>query len=69
MNREYIDILARELARHGVSRWHVDRSHRHPRLQFEWQGRSMFYVIPASSSDRYRGAMKARADLRRMLRG
>jgi|tagenome__1003787_1003787.scaffolds.fasta_scaffold20924082_2 hypothetical protein len=38
MNRQYITVLAQELARHGVADWHIDRQHRHPRLRFEWRG-------------------------------
>ncbi len=67
MNRQYVDVLARELARHGVAKWHVDRRHPHPRLVFEQGGRSQFYAMPSSSSDR-RAALNARADLRRLLR-
>jgi hypothetical protein len=68
MNRQYVDVLAHELQRHGVSRWHVDRQHRHPRLIFQWNGRPVFYAMPSTCSD-WRGAMNARADIRRILRG
>ena len=68
MNRQYIDVLAQELARHGIDRWHIDRWHHHPRLLFEWQGRRVFYAMPSSASD-WRSVRNARADLRRLLRG
>jgi hypothetical protein len=64
--RQYIDVLTRELASHGVADWRIDRSHHHPRLTFQWKGRETFYVMPSSSSD-WRGALNARADLRRIL--
>jgi hypothetical protein len=63
----YIDTMTRELARHGVDRWHIDRRHHHPRLTFEWNGRAMFYVMPVSSSD-WRAVLNTRSDLRRILR-
>jgi hypothetical protein len=66
MNRQYITVLAQELARHGISRWHVDRRHRHPRLVFEWQGRPMFFVMAGTASD-WRSVRNHRADLRRLL--
>lgn len=65
-NRTHIAVLTRELARHGVDRWHIDRKHHHPRLRFEWNGRETFYVMPSSSSD-HRAALNARANLRRIL--
>jgi hypothetical protein len=64
--RFYIDTMTRELARHGVTRWRIDRKRRHPRLEFEWNGQKIIYVMPSSSSD-WRGVLNARSDLRRIL--
>jgi hypothetical protein len=65
--RQCVDVLTRELARHGVTRWRIDRKRRHPRLTFEWNGRETFYVMPSRSPD-WRSALNARSDLRRILR-
>lgn len=48
----------------------VDRSRKH--IHVTWYnkaGRLMRKVLPASPSDSYFGSRKARADVRRMLRG
>jgi hypothetical protein len=66
-SRQTIGVLARELARHGVEEWSIDRRHHHPRLRFEWCGREVFYVLASSGSD-WRGTLNARSSLRRVLR-
>jgi hypothetical protein len=65
-NRSYIDVLARELACHGIHHWRIDRKHHHPRLMFERDGKTTFLVMPASASD-WRSVLNARSNLRRIL--
>jgi len=59
-NRRSIDVLTRELARHSVDRWHIDRQHHHPRLVFERDGKQAFYVLSSSGSD-WRGSLQQTA--------
>jgi hypothetical protein len=64
--RQYLAVLTRELATFGVDRWHIDRSHHHPRLIFEWDGREISYVMAGSSSD-WRSMRNAVSSLRRVM--
>lgn len=63
---DYLTTLTAELRAHGVTKWDVERNHRHPRLYFWHKGRRMFYVMPSTAGDR-RGHLNALSNLRRMM--
>ena len=51
------------MQRHGVTEYLVDRSGKHHKLRFEFGGRQIMVVYPATPSD-HRGVLNAVASLR-----
>lgn len=66
MTQDYIAVIADELKLHGVRSWDLDVHHKHPQIHFEWNGRSMMFVVPNTPSDS-RGHLNALSDVRRMM--
>lgn len=68
-NRTYIEALERELGLHGVTSWAVKPSRRgHPRLCFEWHGRSVRFAFPGTPSDnKGSGLENCLSELRRVM--
>jgi hypothetical protein len=60
---ETLKELVAEMQRHGVTEYLVDRSGKHHKLRFEFSGRQIMVVYPATPSD-HRGVLNAVASLR-----
>lgn len=63
----YAPALIEELKLHGVKEYEIDRTGKHDKLRFRWQGKTLMHVFPKSASDSYRGLLNSLSDLRKSL--
>lgn len=66
MNDQQRRIIA-FLEKSGASHIHVELGARHPRIVFNWQGKTLRYVVPGTPSDSLRAAHNAIADIKWLI--